>query len=217
MVKYILVVATIFITGSVLLLSGCLEPLEYPPKFKKGALPDTFSIYKNGYRTFYLDSLVTDKDDDNAVLRWAISTGTLLTARVKKDSLKGSLVEIEPERNQTGMSSVTFTVVDPGGLSASKTCSVHIKETNFDLKLRDTTIARNGRIASAKTKIIDYFAPNCLQWNVYVDTHFLIDSSKTDSVILKAKNNAGKTGVYFHLTDTLNHIEFHQSRLVIIQ
>lgn len=217
MVKNIINVATFLVTVGILLLSGCLQPLEYPPKFKKGALPDTISIYKNGYRTFYLDSLIADKDDASAVLRWTISPGPLLEVRVKKDTSKGSLVEIAPERNQTGMSSVTFTVVDPGGLSASKTCAVLIKETDFKWQLGDTTIATQGRIARAKSGIVDYFASDYLQWNVYVDTHFLIDSSKTNSVILKAKNNAGKTGVYFRLTDTLNHIDFHQSILVIIQ
>lgn len=226
MVKYIVILSIAATTVCLWVLPGCLQKLEYPPKFKKDALPDTtpIKIFKNGYRTFCLDSLIEDKDNQVSNLRWSISAGPLLIIRLKNDSSLGRLAELEPVRNQTGNTFVTFTVANPGGLSASKTCAVSIDEPDFTWLIDTINIKKGNSITLRKDGLVKYPSGfNNLQWHtVYVDSLYLTayplttSPKRIDSVKLVAKNRAGTTGVYFQLTDTVNHIEFHQSSRVNI-
>ncbi len=205
------------IVGGILITGGCLRKLAFPPKFNS-KLPDTIQVYQNGYRTFFLDSLVNDQDDSIAHLKWTVVPGPLLTVIVKENE---HLVDIKPERNRTGVSWVSFTVVDPGGLSANKTCTVNIDTVVFRWLISDTSANKGATVVLYKNRLVNYTTPpngfSYLKWLVYNDTNYLSCSMTIDAVILTAKQRDGTTGVYFYLNDTVNHIEFNQSILVRIR
>lgn len=209
------------ITAGFLILSFCRRGLEYPPVFKKpgekGALPDSIQIFQNGYRTFNLDSCITDEDDGVCRIQWSVVTGPLLTVKMKRDTIVGQYAEIAPLRNQIGKSWVTFTATDPGGLSASKTCFVSIETTDFKW-LKDTLyIGKDSTRRLPKGTLISYSYSNSCKWLIHTDTLLKKGEEKADTVILTAGSNPGTTAVYFQITDTVNHVPFHRSSLVYIK
>ena len=156
-------------------------------------------------------------------MRWSISSGPLLTIRLIH-STAGDSVKIEPLRNQIGTDWVDFIVTDPSGLSASKTCQVHIidPDTFFIFNIRDTQIGLNDTIKYVKHNCIEYSLisnKDSLRWTVNTDNRFLRCDTTTNrsNIYLIAKDTTITTGVYFEIYDPENHVQFNRSILVEIQ
>jgi len=215
-ITYLLICSTVV---GVVFFTSCKEKINVPPTFDLTGewLPDT--IYKNGYRIYYLDSIIEDKDDNDSTIVWSVSSGPLLTIRLI-DSTAGNFVKIEPMRNQTGNDWVDFTATDPMGARASKTCQVYVIEPDFIFNINDTQIGRNDTIIYIKNNRIEYHLvnKNLLQWTVNTDTRFLRCDTTTNqsNIYLFAEDTVITTGALFEIYDPENHVYFNRSILVDI-
>lgn len=216
------------LTISTIMIFNCHRRLNIPPKFRIEGnwwLRDTIRIYKNGYRMIPLDSIIEDEDDVDSLIRWSIASGSLLTIRHVRNNIFGRCVDLVPNRNQTGKTFVTFTAIDPGGLIASKTCSVFVFEPNFKMYLADSQYDTISiKVATTKRYYIDSIIKSydrnlisSLQWFIYTDPSFLRCSLSHRNLDFIAKNIPCTTGIYFEVTDPINHVTFHHSTLVFIK
>jgi hypothetical protein len=223
MIKYFIKLLIVFMVMLLVIPFTCRRKLDIAPYFTN-ALPDTIPIYKNGWCTFYLDTIVNDDDDDDTLIQLTVSTNSLLTVRYKN---RGQVVELVPARNQTDTTTATFTAIDPFGYSCSKICIVIVQEPNFQIWLTnsvydtfsmnhpDTIIFRKDTIirGNSEPTLI-----NRLEWKIYTDTsHLRGDDTIPNSIRFITRTGPDTTGIYFEVTDPLNHITLPHSTLVFIR
>jgi hypothetical protein len=201
-INYLLVCTIVF---GLAFISGCKQKINVPPIFE--GLPDTIKICKNGYRTFNLGSIVKDLDDDDSTIVWSISSGPLLTIIRFPDS-----VNLKPLPNQIGNDWVNFTVTDPMGASASKTCQVYIIEPTCSLTINNIQIRHNESSAVyIPDSIIEYENKSRLVWTVSTDTTYLKSNTLPHRIRFYAKSTIIFTAVYFDIYDPDNHVYFSRS------
>ena len=223
MIKYFTKFLIIFIIVCLFIPVGCRK-LDYRPTFKKGALPDTIFICKNGYQIIPLDSIIKDEDDPDSSLEWSITAGSLIIITLRHTISLGRVVELKPILNQIGNTIVTFTATDPLGYSASKTCIAKVESVHFELKLHTLILIQNQDTTFRKDTIIQYKYRNNIDWRSKLkwnppsyDTTVLTVGLYADSLTVKARDSVYSTGIYFTIEDTMNHVIYNRSTLVFVQ
>ncbi len=228
MVRSVVTSLSLVLVAGLLMFCGCRSNLSFPPRLVTGSVPDTamliaalpdsgpVRVSKNGSRPFDLDAIVEDQDDPDSTIRWSLSPGPGLEAR-----LSGDTARIGPVPNQVCTSYVVFTATDPGGLSTSRTCPVSVFE--FAIALDSVALSTNS---TTHTVLDCDYIPDLkdgLVWDTpaydsaWLPECSLADSAGLEVLTLKASDSVGTTGIYLRVSDPVNSVEFHHSIQVTIR
>ena len=147
-----------------------VRSINDPPKISDKAPQGETVREGNRFKTIDLTSLASDPDHKTAQLKWTISGNKQLKATIRKDNTVAVTV---PNDQWWGKETLTFTVTDPEGASASHKMTFEVTRVNdapaFVKKIPDQKIKEKESFKQIK---LDDFVkdpdnkPNDLKWTV---------------------------------------------------